>query len=110
MSWVSFVPPRSLVGAAARCFHCAFMNPTPPPNGWRTFLMIWLTQTLYPAPEQKTELAWALSLLALAFALPTVFGAPLAGLWVDRYDRRQTMIAMDLLSGLLSLFLCLLMA
>ena len=106
------------------------MHGSPPANGWRTFLIvwvtqsfsvfgsaltfftitIWLTQSLYPAPEQKGELAWALSAIALAFALPTVFGAPLAGLWVDRYDRKQTMMAMDALSCLLSLLLCLLMA
>jgi MFS family permease len=95
------------------------MPASPPPNGWRTFLIvwvtqslsvfgsaltfftitIWLTQTLYPAPEQKGELAWALSAIA-----------PVAGLWVDRYDRKQTMMAMDALSCVLSLLLCLLMA
>ncbi len=61
----------------------------PPPNGWRTFLIvwgtqsvsvfgsaltiftmnIWLTQTLYPLPEQKPQLAAALAALNLAFAL-----------------------------------------
>jgi MFS transporter, DHA3 family, macrolide efflux protein len=96
-----------------------------PPNGWRTFLIvwttqslsvfgtaltffattIWLTQVLYPRPEQKPELAFALSANALAFALPTVFLAPLAGAWADRHDRKRTMIAMDLANGLLSLTL-----
>ena len=53
----------------------------PPPNGWRTFLIIWgtqsasvfgsamtlfamniwLTQTLYPRPDQKPQLAAALA-------------------------------------------------
>lgn len=100
-----------------------------PANGWRTFLIvwvtqsvsvfgsaltffsvtIWLTQTLYPAPEQKAQLAFALSAVSLAFALPTVFGAPLAGAWADRHDRRRTMIAMDLANGLLSLLLMALM-
>jgi len=97
----------------------------PPPNGWRTFLIvwvsqsvsvfgsaltffainIWLTQTLYPRPEQKPELAAALSAIALAFALPTVFGAPIAGAWADRHDRKRTMMAMDFANGLLSLLL-----
>ena len=56
------------------------MSYQPPPNGWRTFLImwgtqsvsafgsaltffalnIWLTQTLYPLPEQKPQLAWAI--------------------------------------------------
>lgn len=99
------------------------MTYSPPPNGWRTFLIvwvtqsisvfgsaltyfainIWLTQTLYPAPEQKEALAWALSAVALAFALPTVFGAPIAGAWADRHDRKRTMIMADIGSGLLSL-------
>lgn len=102
----------------------------PPPNGFRTFLIvwatqsvsvfgsaltffattIWLTQTLYPRPEQKPELAFALSMVSLAFALPTVFGAPLAGAWADRHDRKRTMMVMDFASGCLSLIIALLMA
>jgi DHA3 family macrolide efflux protein-like MFS transporter len=96
-----------------------------PPNGWRTFVIvwvtqsvsvfgsaltffsinIWLTQTLYPRPEQKPQLAIALSAISLAFALPVVFGAPLAGAWADRHDRKRTMMAMDFINGLLSLLL-----
>jgi DHA3 family macrolide efflux protein-like MFS transporter len=96
-----------------------------PPNGFRTFLVvwvtqsisvfgtaltffattIWLTQTLYPRPEQKPELALALSANGLAFALPAVFGAPLAGAWADRHDRKRTMMAMDFVNGGLSLLL-----
>ena len=101
-----------------------------PPNGWRTFLIvwttqsvsvfgsaltffavtIWLTQVLYPAPEQKPELAFALSAISLAFALPTVFGAPIAGAWADRHDRKRTMMATDLMSGCMSLLAAALMA
>ncbi len=97
----------------------------PPPNGWRTFLIlwitqsisvfgsaltifamnIWLTQTLYPLPEQKPQLAAALATLNLAFAIPVVFGAPIAGAWADRHDRKRTMMGMDFASGLLSLAL-----
>ena len=97
----------------------------PPPNGFRTFLIvwitqsvsvfgsaltfftvnIWLTQSLYPLPEQKAQLAFALSAIGLAFGLPTVFGAPLAGAWADRHDRKRTMIAADFISALLSLAL-----
>lgn len=105
------------------------MTHQPPANGFRTFLMvwatqsvsvfgsalsffaltIWLTQTLYPRPDQKPELAFALSAVSLAFALPTVFIAPLAGAWADRHDRKRTMIAMDVLNGGLSLLLATLM-
>jgi DHA3 family macrolide efflux protein-like MFS transporter len=96
-----------------------------PPNGFRTFLIvwvtqsisvfgsaltffsitIWLTQTLYPLPGQKPQLAAALSATALAFAVPVVFGAPIAGAWADRHDRKRTMMAMDFANGCLSVLL-----
>jgi DHA3 family macrolide efflux protein-like MFS transporter len=99
-----------------------------PPNGFRTFLVvwvtqsisvfgsaltffaltIWLTQTLYPLPEQKPQLAAALSAVALAFAVPVVVGAPIAGAWADRHDRKRTMMAMDFASGCLSVLLAVL--
>jgi DHA3 family macrolide efflux protein-like MFS transporter len=72
-------------------------------------MTIWLTQTLYPRPEQKPELALALSAVSLAFALPTVFIAPIAGAWADRHDRKRTMMATDFLNGGLSLLLAALM-
>lgn len=97
----------------------------PPANGWRTFLIVWLTQSvsvfgsgltvfalniwmitdLYPRPEQKPELALAISATSLAFALPTVFLAPIAGAWADRHDRKRTMLVMDFVNGLASLTL-----
>ncbi len=100
----------------------------PPPKGFRTFLIvwatqsisvfgsaltlfalnIWLTQVQYPRPEQKPELAVALSLFNLSFALPIVFLAPIAGAWADRHDRKRTMIAMDTANGFLSLLLMIL--
>ena len=99
-----------------------------PPNGFRTFLIvwitqsisvfgsaltffaitIWLTQTLYPLPEQKPQLALALSATALAFAVPVVFGAPIAGAWADRHDRKRTMMVMDFASSCLSVLLAVL--
>ncbi len=94
-----------------------------PPNGWRTFIIVWVSQSvsvigsaltgfaitiflttvLYPDPSQKAQLAWALSALNLANAIPVVFGAPIAGAFVDRHDRKRTMIAMDILNGCVSL-------
>lgn len=105
------------------------MTYQPPAHGFRTFLLlwatqsvsvfgsalsffavtIWLTQTLYPLPEQKPQLAFALSAVSLAYALPTVFIAPLAGAWADRHDRKRTMMTMDALSGCTSLLLAILM-
>ena len=97
----------------------------PPRHGFRTFVIlwatqslsvlgsslsffaitIWLTQTLYPAPEQKGELALALSALGLSFSVPALIFGPLAGSWVDHHDRKRTMILADLCSGLLSLLM-----
>lgn len=102
----------------------------PPANGWRTFLIVWatqslsvlgsaltffainvwLTQTLYARPEQKPELAAALAACSLAYGIPVIFGAPLAGAWADRHDRRRTMLAMDFGSGLVTLALAILVA
>ncbi|MBE0698721.1 MAG: MFS transporter, partial [Anaerolineaceae bacterium] len=87
----------------------------PPENGFRTFVILWatqsvsmigsaltffsitilLTQVLYPAPEQKTQLAFALSAISLGFVLPNIVFAPIAGAWADRYDRKTIMIWMD---------------
>ncbi|WP_027481990.1 MFS transporter [Deinococcus pimensis] len=98
------------------------------PGGFRTFLVLWstqslsvlgsalagfafniyLTQTLYPLPSQKAQLALALSATALAFGLTAILGAPLAGAWADRHDRRRIMIACDALSGLVALVVALL--
>lgn len=89
------------------------------PNGFRTFLIlwasqsvsmigtaltffavnIWLAQSLYPLPEQKTQLAHALSGVGLVWGLPLVAGAPIAGAWADRHDRRRTMIVANLVSA-----------
>ncbi len=98
---------------------------TPPANGFRTFLIVWVTQSisvfgsgltvfalniwmisdLYPLPEQKPQLALAISAAALAFALPNVLLAPIAGAWADRHDRKRTMLVMDFANGLVSLTL-----
>jgi MFS family permease len=68
-------------------------------------LSIWLTQTLYPRPEQKPELALALSAVSLSFALPRLFLIPFAGAFADRHDRKRTMMIGDFLNGVLSLIL-----
>lgn len=98
---------------------------TPPPDGWRTFLIVWSTQSLsvfgsaltgfaitiwlttvaYPAPEQRAELAFALSAIGLSFGVVTMICAPFAGAWADRHDRKRTMIWADTASGLLSIVL-----
>ncbi len=68
-------------------------------------LTIWLAEVLYPNPEQKGSLAIGLSLVSLAYGLPNIFAAPLAGAWADRHDRKSIMLLMDFASGLISLAL-----
>lgn len=102
----------------------------PPPDGFRTFLVlwatqsasvigsqvtffainIWLTQSLYPEPSQRAQLAAALGANGLAYALPMVLGTPLAGAWADRHDRRRIMIAANLAATALSTALIVLIA
>jgi DHA3 family macrolide efflux protein-like MFS transporter len=101
-----------------------------PPNGFRTFLIVWITQSIsvfgstltffaitiwltqvqYPLPSQKADLAWALSAIGLAYAIPNIAVAPFAGVWADRHDRKRTMMVMDFVSGCLSLILIYLIA
>src|SRR5262245_65745741 len=98
---------------------------TPPARGFRTFVIVWLSQSLsvvgsamtgfvlniylaqvlYPAPEQKPELALAITALNLGYALPVIFGAPLAGALADRHDRRRPMIVADCVNA----FMCVLL-
>jgi MFS family permease len=95
----------------------------PPPGGFRTFVVIWaaqslsvigsgmtgfalnvyLAQVLYPAPEQKAELAFAYTVLSLGFTIPFVFGGPVAGAWADRHDRKHIMIVTNVVNGLATL-------
>ncbi len=97
----------------------------PPPHGWRTFLIVWFTQsisvlgseltffalsiwliqTLYPRPDQKPELAIALSAVSLATAIPRLLLIPFAGAWADRHDRKRTMMSMDFADGIVSALL-----
>ena len=96
-----------------------------PANGFRTFLIvwitqsisvfgsaltffciiIWLTQVLYPNPDQKPLLAGALAATGVVWGLANVFLAPVAGAWADRHDRKRTMLAMDFINGCLSVLL-----
>jgi MFS family permease len=105
------------------------MQYEPPANGFRTFLIMWITQsisligsavtffaitiwlvqTLYPRPDQQAELAFALAAVGLAMAFPSVFLAPIGGASADRYDRKQIMFVSDLVSALVVGILLLLM-
>lgn len=97
----------------------------PPPHGWRTFLIIWASQSLsvfgssitffattiwltavqFPRASQRGDLALALAGVGIAGTFAGIFGAPLAGAWADRHDRKRTMITMNLGSGVISLLI-----
>jgi len=98
---------------------------TPPANGFRTFLIvwstqsisvfgnaltlfavtIWLTQVQYAGDHQRQQLALAVSAVWIVRSAAAVFAAPLAGAWADRHDRKRTMMVMDIANGGLSLVL-----
>ena len=105
------------------------MSYTAPPGGFRTFLMlwasqsvsvfgtgltffainIWLVQAVYPLPEQRADLGWALAAVGLARALPSTLATPIAGALVDRMDRKRLMLSMDLVHGTLMAIMAYLM-
>ncbi|HLN63642.1 MAG TPA: MFS transporter [Symbiobacteriaceae bacterium] len=100
-----------------------------PANGFRTFVIVWLSQSvsvlgtqltifainiwlatvLYARPEQKPQLAWAMTALSLSHFLPVILFTPMAGAWADRHDRKRTMLVVDIMSGVVSLTMALLM-
>ena len=63
---------------------------------------IWLAQSVFPAETQKAQLGVAFSAIQLAGSLPGVLGAPFAGSWADRHDRKHTMLWADALNGVVS--------
>lgn len=93
-----------------------------PANGFRTFVFlwasqalsvfggmltyfaiaIWLSQVLYAAPEQKPQLAWAISAITLARLLPMLLTTPFAGSMADRFDKKRIMLLADIGNGLIS--------
>ncbi|MFZ5824554.1 MAG: MFS transporter [Bacillota bacterium] len=105
------------------------MSYAAPPGGFRTFLMlwasqsvsvfgtalsifainIWLVQVVYPLPEQRAELGWALAAVGLAMGVPATIAAPIAGALADRMDRKRLMLSMDLVNGVIAAVMAYLM-
>ena len=91
----------------------------PPANGYRTFLILWATQSvsiigtavawfalivwLTEHSASQEELGARLAFIGLVTSIPTVFLAPIIGAFVDRHDRRRIMLVADSLSGCVSL-------
>lgn len=81
----------------------------------RDFRLLWIGQSISNFGDSMTNLALlllvnhltgstaALATMAIVLALPTLTFGLLAGVYVDRWDRRQVMIVSDLLRGALVL-------
>src|SRR5690606_11726438 len=62
------------------------------------------TQNVFP--NDKESLALSLTGISLASVLPGILLSPFIGVWADRWDRKKTMVLMDIGQGML-LFLLL---
>ncbi|MEO1442985.1 MAG: MFS transporter, partial [Chloroflexota bacterium] len=92
------------------------MNTTQP-SGMRTFTIIWAGQLLSLIGTAMTRFAlvvWAydltgtattVALVSFSFFLPLVLISPIAGIVVDRFDRRMVMLVTDLGAGVMTLVL-----
>jgi len=63
---------------------------------------VWLVRDLFPRPDQKPELALALSATGVAMTAPLIFAMPVAGAFADRHDRRKILVRANLTLALLS--------
>ncbi|HVG44428.1 MAG TPA: MFS transporter [Longimicrobium sp.] len=85
---------------------------TPPADGWRTFFLIWLANTVSTVGSgltgfvlgfwvyRQTGSATQFALIAACSTLPAILLLPFAGAVVDRRDRRMVMILADLGSAI----------
>src|SRR5688500_17497263 len=92
------------------------MFSTKPMSGFRIFTIIWCGQfvsmlgtgmtrfALLIWAYQQTGSATTLALLGFFAWLPMILISPIAGVWVDRLDRRRILILADMGSGVLTLF------
>lgn len=81
------------------------------PSGMFGFTIVWLGQIVSVLASamsqfgltifmfQKTESATALGLMQVFFITPFLLISPLAGVWVDRYNRKRMMMVSDLGAG-----------
>ena len=91
-------------------------------SGWRTFLIVWLGQMVSAIGSGLTSFgigvwvfktsgsAESFGMTMVCYALPNIVFSPLAGAFVDRWDRRIAMLVSDAGAGLTALALALLAA
>jgi len=92
------------------------------PTGMFAFTMVWLGQIISVLATnmtafgftiwvfEKTGSATALALMQVFFITPFLIISPLAGVMVDRYNRKLMMMVSDLLAGLATIAILLLQA
>ena len=113
----STLPPRSgpVTNGAVR------VKPAPEPPGgssiWRNqnFLLLWLAQAISQTAQnaiwygivilvqQRSHSSTQLSLAVLTLIIPSVVFGVLAGVYVDRWDKRLVLIATNLIRGAIAL-------
>lgn len=88
---------------------------------FRTFLVVWIGQMVSVVGSgltgfglgvwvfQRTGSATQYAMIGLAAIVPTIVLSPFAGAFVDRWDRRLTMIGADLVAGISTLAVALLL-
>lgn len=97
-------------------------NPTGQPTGMRGFVIVWLGQVvsmlgtgmtnfavsfwIFQQTGEATALTWAM----FFFMAPSVLFSPIAGAIVDRANRKTVMIVSDLLAGVATIILLVLLA
>ena len=92
------------------------------PSGMVGFTLVWLGQIISVLASgmttfaftiymyQKTQSATAMGLVQVAYITPFLLMSPIAGVMVDRYDRKWMMMVSDIAGGLASLIMLILYA
>lgn len=96
--------------------------PTRQPGGMKGFTIVWIGQLVSFLGTSMTNFAltiWAfeqtgratdLALIGFFFTVPLLLVSPVAGVIVDRHDRKRMMMLSDLASGLVTIFIFFLLA
>jgi len=97
-------------------------DPVKGPTGMFGFSLVWLGQIVSVLATnmsgfaltifvfQKTGSATSLALMQVFFITPFLLISPIAGVWVDRYDRKTMMMVSDLTAGVATIAILILQA
>ncbi|MBD1373858.1 MFS transporter [Hazenella sp. IB182357] len=65
--------------------------------------ILWFTLVIFPDVGERSQLTFTLTMITLLMVLPYVCISPIAGVWVDRLDRKKIMIVADVILAILTL-------